>query len=573
MAGWTWTVSIYAWDRAEVTGSLALGASRVQGELVLAPLPLKSLAPFGVPPMGGTAGARVTLAGTRAAPELTMRGTVADVAVDRAAKSKVNGSLNAQVAGGRLQSDLALTGLGSEPLTAQASLPVTFNLDPGAFALAANASLSGHLAGPIDLARLARFIVLDGTQVSGVLSTGLDLSGTLQNPRLDGTATLDKGVVQDLATGLNLREVTLHAQAQGDRLAIETLQATDQAGGKFSGQGAVRLLAGGGIGYDLSAKAGRARVLDNTLGVVVLSGDASVTGTLAKALARGAFTVDSADLQIPNSLGPSVPTIKVREVRDGSPVIQSAAPSTPFDLGFDVKVDIPGRFFVRGRGLDSEWTGKLSLKGDLADPLIEGELDVRRGRLDLLDRRFNIDRGAIDFVGSRPPIPMIDLAATATTAEVTVTVAIQGPAADPKIKLSSEPTLPQDEILSRLLFGTSVAKITPMQGLRLAAAVNDLQGDGFVTSTLTKLRRAVGLDTIDVESTESTDQNGETTQQTNAKVGKYITDKVYLEAQRGVTDGTNKARVKVDLTPNLSVGSSVTDQAQTGVGIQWRYDY
>ena len=88
-----------------------------------------------------------------------------------------------------------------------------------------------------------------------------------------------------------------------------------------------------------------------------------------------------------------------------------------------------------------------------------------------------------------------------------------------------------------------------------------------------RLRRAVGLDTIDVESTESTDQNGETTQQTNAKVGKYITDKVYLEAERGVTDGTNKARVKVDLTPNLSVGSSVTDQAQTGVGIQWRYDY
>ena len=40
-----------------------------------------------------------------------------------------------------------------------------------------------------------------------------------------------------------------------------------------------------------------------------------------------------------------------------------------------------------------------------------------------------------------------------------------------------------------------------------------------------------------------------------------------------MTDGTNKARVKVDLTPNLSVGSSVTDQAQTSVGIQWRYDY
>ena len=52
-----------------------------------------------------------------------------------------------------------------------------------------------------------------------------------------------------------------------------------------------------------------------------------------------------------------------------------------------------------------------------------------------------------------------------------------------------------------------------------------------------------------------------------------MTDKVYLEVERGVTDNTSKARVQVDLTPNLSVGSTVDDQSQTGVGLQWRYDY
>ena len=62
---------------------------------------------------------------------------------------------------------------------------------------------------------------------------------------------------------------------------------------------------------------------------------------------------------------------------------------------------------------------------------------------------------------------------------------------------------------------------------------SDLQGGGVVTGTLTKLRRAVGLDTIDVESTETTNAEGETTQQTNARVGKYITDKVYLEVEAG----------------------------------------
>ena len=206
-------------------------------------------------------------------------------------------------------------------------------------------------------------------------------------------------------------------------------------------------------------------------------------------------------------------------------------------------------------------------------PWSRAQLDIRRGFLDLLDRRFEIERGAITFVGSQPPLPMIDLSATATTTNVTVTVAAQGPAADPKITLSSEPPLPQDEILSHLLFGTSVARITPMQGLRLAAALDDLRGDGFVSSAFTKVRRAIGLDTLDVQSTETTDESGETSSDTTARAGKYVTDQVYIEGERSVTTGASKARVKVDLTPNLSVGSTVDDQAQTGVGLQWRYDY
>ena len=43
-----------------------------------------------------------------------------------------------------------------------------------------------------------------------------------------------------------------------------------------------------------------------------------------------------------------------------------------------------------------------------------------------------------------------------------------------------------------------------MQGLRLAAAVQELQGGGFVSGALSKFRRAVGVDTLDVQSTETT---------------------------------------------------------------------
>ena len=164
---------------------------------------------------------------------------------------------------------------------------------------------------------------------------------------------------------------------------------------------------------------------------------------------------------------------------------------------------------------------------------------------------------------------MIDLAATAKTVDVSVTVDLKGPAADPKLTLSSDPNLPQDEILSRLLFGTGVARITPVQGLRLAAAVQQLQGGGVVSDVLSTVRKKTGLDTLDVQGGDTGAEGAEST----ARAGKYLSDNVYVEVERGVSEGTGKARVQVELTPNLSVGTTVNDQSQTGVGVQWKYDY
>ena len=348
---------------------------------------------------------------------------------------------------------------------------------------------------------------------------------------------------------------------------IEELSASDRAGGKLTGGGGLSVPPGGGLAFDVTLDAATARVMDNPLGVVVLSGNLGLAGDLTRAFVKGALTVDRADIEIPDAGGPSVPVMEVTEVngRAAAPAAKESN-AVPFDLGFDLALDIPGRLFVRGRGLDSEWEGALRLKGDLVEPQVLGSVKTRRGFFDLLDRRFTIERGEVVFVGSKPPLPMIDLAATAKTVDVSVTVDLKGPAADPKLTLSSDPNLPQDEILSRLLFGTGVARITPVQGIRLAAAVQQLQGGSVVGDVLSTLRKTAGLDTLDV-------QGGETSEESTARAGKYLSDNVYVEVERGVSEGTGKARVQVELTPNLSVGTSVNDQSQTGVGLQWKYDY
>lgn len=554
---------------ARAQANFHMDQQRVRGGMVLNELALAALEPFAVPPLAGTARATLDLAGSPKAPVATLKLDLAKLALDPVTRTKVDANLQGTLGNGRLEANLGAQGLGAAPLTASAGLPVTFSLSPFAFALNNDASLTARLNGPLDLARGASFAALDGVQLRGVLQLALTVGGTLAGPQLGGTMALADGSVQEVTSGLSLRSVTLRARGAGSRLFVDEFGGTDPTGGKLAASGSLGLPpGGGGLTYDVALNAAAARVLQSELGTVVISGAVAARGALDQAAVTGKLTVDRADILIPDQTGgPAVPVISVTEVNRVGGVAAAPKPAAaPFAVSFDVTTDIPSRFFVSGRGLDSEWGGSLQLKGDLVDPQVLGELTVLRGFFDLLDRRFTITRGAVNFVGTRPPVPMIDLEATAKTVDVTVTVILKGPAANPKLTLSSEPTLPQDEILSRLLFGTSVARVTPVQGLRLAAAAQELQGGGVVSDTLTTLRRAAGLDTLDV-------QSGATTQESTARAGKYISDKVYLEVQRGVTEGSGKASVRVDLTPQLSVGTSVNEQSQTGVGLQWKYDY
>jgi len=391
--------------------------------------------------------------------------------------------------------------------------------------------------------------------VTGTLNADLRLGGTLARPGLDGQVTLRDGRVDDLTTGASFRDVALTAEAAGRRVELTGLSAADRYGGRIAGRGAFALDDALRPGFDLALNLARARLLDGDLGAAVVSGNARVVARLR---------VDEADIRIPDAGGATVPPqLDVVEKGREADIAPEAGPE-PYPVRLDVAVEAPGRLFVRGRGLDSEWEGAVKAAGTAQEPEVTGEIRYRRGSLELLNQRFDIRRGVVAFAGSNPPIPRIDFEAATTTEEVQAVVRLRGPVTDPELELSSEPQLPQDEILARILFGRGKDRITPVQGLRLVAAVRQLQGGG--PGVLDRLRRTVGLDTLDI-------QGGATAAESGASVGKYVNDRVYLQLQRGVQSGSGKARVEVELTPNLSVGTDVSERSQGGVDLRWRYDY
>src|SRR5690606_32556497 len=121
----------------------------------------------------------------------------------------------------------------------------------------------------------------------------------------------------------------------------------------------------------------------------------------------------------------------------------------------------PNQIFVRGRGLDTELGGAVRLTGPVTNVKPVGGFELLRGRLDILTQRVTFDEGRVTLIGDMNP--QLYFVARTDGGDITVLVTVQGTVDNPDIKFSSEPELPQDEVLARLIFKRSMSELSAFQ--------------------------------------------------------------------------------------------------------------
>jgi translocation and assembly module TamB len=230
-------------------------------------------------------------------------------------------------------------------------------------------------------------------------------------------------------------------------------------------------------------------------------------------------------------------------------------------FGLNVRVNAPNRIFIRGRGLDAEVGGGLTLTGTTKRIISAGRFDLLRGRLSILGQRFDLVEGSTQFQGDL--VPYIRFVSATETSTGEVRVVVDGPANEPSVRFESTPEAPQDEVLAQLLFGRSVTEISPFQALQLASAVAELAGRGGV-GVISTLREGFGLDDLDVTTTDSG--------ATAVRAGKYISENVYSDVT-AASDGNAEVSLNIDITGNLKGKATLGSDGNGGIGIFFEKDY
>lgn len=551
-----------------VTGDASLSEERIALDVRLGHLSL-ALVNLVWPdhPMGGIVDGEVRLSGSVAAPEGAIRlsttgATIGVAGENLAARGWAEGTLTA----GELLLKAGIEGPGKASVAFDGRLPLRLSLDPPAVPLAGNDALAATLRGGGDLATLLGPFVPDPHRLAGNLNLEVAVSGTMSEPRADGFVQVSGGRYENIVTGMVVRDMVLDARVHDG--SLDVVQATGLAGnGRVSASGRIGLTLGSGFPVDLVVKADKASVAGRDDIRAVASGEIALKGPVEALAITGRATVDDVEASLVDRLPPDVVKLDVVEIHGArSKASEPRGDPAGQAITLDLTITVPNRLFVRGRGLDSEWNGSLRVSGPMDSPQVAGQLSPVRGQFSFAGKTFALQQGStVAFRDPASLVPVLDITAEYSGQDFTARFTLRGPADDPKLILSSVPELPQDEIVSRLLFGRGVARISVVEAAQLADAVASLSGRGGL-NVLDTARRLLGVDVLRVEA--GNQQGGPA-----VTAGRYLSKDVYVGVSQGTSATSGEAKVEVEVTPHITIETEVGPTSGGQLGARWKYDY
>ena len=414
---------------------------------------------------------------------------------------------------------------------------------------------------------LWRLTGVETFDLTGPVAVSADVGGTLANPQIRGQMRTSNARLESSLTGTVISGIKASGRFDGSRLVLPNVTGVTRGGGSVSGNGSFNFAVspGEGIGIAMDVTAKNASLIARDDFAATVTGPIKIRSSADGGLISGDVTLNRSYFKFGQaSATVALPQIKTREINrraDERPVRIRSRP-----WRFALNADVPNRLTVEGLGLDSEWRANLKVTGPVDNFAMVGNASLLRGNYTFAGRRFRLERGRIRFVGNQPVNPILDIEAEANLTGLNATINVTGTGNRPQIAFNSVPALPEDELLSRVLFGASISDLSAPEAVQLAAAVASLNSGGGL-DPINQLRKAVGLDRLRILPSDIDSGQG-----TSIAAGKYITRRAYVEL---ITDGKgySATRLEFQITRWLSILSSISTLGRQSANVRISRDY
>ncbi|HEV8630288.1 MAG TPA: translocation/assembly module TamB domain-containing protein [Thermoanaerobaculia bacterium] len=525
---------------------------------------LAGFAPPAMPELAGRAAGELRFGGPLDAPELALR-------LDEL-QATVNGTplvarepVRLRLAGERLRFeslDVATPGGEGELVVA------------GSVGLAAEAPLDLRLQGVVENSWVKPLLPA-GVELSGRSDVLATVRGTAAAPKVNGQAAVRPGAQ---ITSPSLPEPITDLQAvvlfYPDRMVIDRFSGA-LGGGTLQASGALewpRPPAPESARFQIAARKVSLRYPEGWL----VRGDGDLVWSIAgdDQVVRGVVTLDRALYLRDVDLGlvPLLQRFFRRQRQEAGTADEKLA-----HVQLNLQVQAPGTVRIKNNLADIKGTAELTFRGSLARPILFGRVEAEPGgRLVYAENTYRLERGTLTFANPYRVEPLLDLVATSRVASYDVRLALFGNLERLNASFSSDPPLPDLEVLSLLLSGSPGRLTDELARLRAPEATADNSAaEGLLLGQAASLltQRVGNLFGFDAFRIEPLSRSGESVSSARLTVGKRISRSVYLTYSYDPSStGGQRLQVEWRVSRGLSV-LLTQEQDSYAVDVLWEHRF
>jgi translocation and assembly module TamB len=380
--------------------------------------------------------------------------------------------------------------------------------------------------------------------LGGSLRADFRAAGSIARPEFAGTLRGEELRLALPEQGVDLRDGSLMGELQGDRLRGSF--AFSGGKGRLLGEGSLELV-GERPTLRIDLTADKLALLARPDRRVTVSGKGNLAVQGTQTEVRGKFRADEGLIRLPRTDAPALSPDVVVLGRPAAAKKETA----PYPARVDLELDFGEQFYLRGRGLDTQLGGALAVRRTNGGPLrAAGNIRVVKGSYDAYGQRLAIERGVLAFSGPFDD-PGLDILALRKNLPVEAGVAITGSAMAPRIKLVSNPSVPDTEKLSWLVLGHGLEGTARSDFNLLQTAAGALLARGESMPLEAQIARAAGLDELSLRGAGGLES-------TVVTLGKRLSSRAYVTFQQGVAGTASLVKINYTLSRRWSL------QTQTG---------
>ena len=384
----------------------------------------------------------------------------------------------------------------------------------------------------------------------GTITLVANANGTIQHPNLNGTINGEKISFSLPSEGVQLSNGVFQARFENDQLHIENM--TWQGG---SGS----LSANGWFKFDqekptieLNWSADQFTILSRADRLLTVSGKSNTLLSNNLLKISGDITVNKGLVELAQE---DTPALSDDVVILGQSVVEKDASLQILLNGLHIKLG--NDFILRGRGLDAELSGTLTLTG-LTEyrPYTEGNINVKKGTFMAYGQILGIERGILNFNGPMDN-PGLNIRAMRNSKPVNAGIEIAGSAAIPVVKLVSDPNVPETDKLAWLVLGHSTEKVGKNDFAILSLAAGALFSQGQSVPLQSQIARAAGLDEFSFA--------GGDAENASLTLGKRLSSQLYLSYAKSISSLQDVARLTFNITPRWVLRAEAGNESAVDV--------